>query len=358
MKLCGGLFVKVFISSVVRGFEAYRASARKAVGLLQHQTIMCEDFGARPDSSEVACMTEVDQADVVIVILGADFGFKTPSGESVTQQEFRRARAGGKRVLAFLQDVPVEGPQEAFRWEVSDYVDGLFRATFCNEHELSDAIVQALHQLNVTRAAISEHEFVERLQQHQGHGQRHWNNWSRDTRIEIAFLPQPELSGTLRQVHSEHETFFLKLCQAGLSSVKDGYKDFDQGDLTGIDAGTVAWRHHDSGMAWFTAALTAPTSNHDPFAGHYISPSRVRKLAEAAFGLITHGRGGWFQLSLTDISYKLFQEPPTVVSSSLSMPHRQEEHIVERQLLIPASQAAYNRWLDEVFFRMGRKLTG
>jgi hypothetical protein len=143
-----------------------------------------------------------------------------------------------------------------------------------------------------------------------------------------------------------------------LSSLKDGYKDFDQGDLTGVDAGIVAWRHHDSGMAWLTAALTAPSSNHDPFAGHYISPSRVRAIAEAAFGLITDGRGGWFQLSLTDISYKLFQEPPTVASSSLSMPHRQEGQIVERQLLISASQAAYSRWLDDVFFRMDRKLAG
>jgi len=255
---------------------------------------MCEDFGARPDSSQVACMTEVDQADVVVLILGADFGFKTASGESVTQQEFRRARAGGKRVLSFLQDVPVEGPQEAFRWEVSDYVDGLFRVTFTNEHELSDAIVHALNQLNVVRGAVSEQDFVERLQQCQGYRGDH----SRDTRVEIAFLPQPGLSGTLRQVHAEHEAFFLKLCQAGLSKLKDGYEDYDQGDLTGIDADTVSWRHHDSGMAWFSAALTASTSSHDPFAGHYISPSRVRNIAEAAFGLITHGRGGWFQLAL------------------------------------------------------------
>jgi hypothetical protein len=151
-----------------------------------------------------------------------------------------------------------------------------------------------LNQLNVVRGAIPESEFVERLQQRQGHSQGQWNNWSLDTRIEIAFLPQPELSGTLRQVHSEHETFFLKLCQAGLSSLKGGYQDYDQGDLTGIDAGTVSWRHHDSGMAWFSATLTASTSSHDPFAGHYISPSRVRNIAEAAFGLTTHGRGGWF----------------------------------------------------------------
>lgn len=348
--------MKVFISSVVRDFEVYRAAARKAVGLLQHQAIMCEDFGARPDSSEVACMTEVDQADVVVVILGADFGFQTPTGESVTQQEFRRARAGGKRVLAFLQDIPVEGLQEAFRREVSDYVDGLFRATFSNEHELSDAIVQALNQLNVMRTAVSEMEFVERLQQRQILSHSQWNNWNRNTRIEIAFLPQPELSGTLRQMHVEHEAFFLKLCQAGLSQLRDGYQDYDQGELTGVDTGNVSWRHHDSGMAWLSVVLTSPTTSRDPFASHYISPSRVRSIAEAAFTLITNGRGGWFQLALRDLSFKLFQEPPLVSSNSLSIPHRQEEHIVERQLLIPSSQASYNRWLDDVLFRIGRRL--
>lgn len=301
--------MRVFISSVIRNFEIYRAAARKAVGLLQHEAIMCEDFGARSESSEVACMSEVDQADVVVVILGADFGFQTPTGESVTQQEFRRARAGGKRVLAFLQDVPVEGHQEAFRREVSDYVDGLFRATFSSEYQLSDAIVHALNQLNVMRTAVSETEFVERLQQRQTPSQAHWNNWHRDTRIEIAFLPQPELSGTLRHMHVEHEAFFLKLCQAGLSQLRDGYQDYDQGDLTGIDTGNVSWRHHDSGMAWLSAALTSPVTSHDPFASHYISPSRVRSIAEASFTLITQGRGGWFQLALRDLSFKLFQEP-------------------------------------------------
>ncbi len=68
-------------------------------------------------------MTEVDQADIVVLILGAEFGYQTSSGESVTQQEFRRAKAGGKPILAFLQELPVEGKQQDFRWEVSDYVD-------------------------------------------------------------------------------------------------------------------------------------------------------------------------------------------------------------------------------------------
>jgi hypothetical protein len=44
-------------------------------------------------------MTEVEQADVVVLVLGADFEFRTASGESVTQQEFRRARPADKRAV-------------------------------------------------------------------------------------------------------------------------------------------------------------------------------------------------------------------------------------------------------------------
>ncbi len=62
--------MNVFISSVVSNFEHYRAAAKKAVSLLGHTPVMCEDFGARPYSSEVACMTEVDQADVVVLSRG------------------------------------------------------------------------------------------------------------------------------------------------------------------------------------------------------------------------------------------------------------------------------------------------
>jgi len=69
-----------------------------------------------------------------------------------------------KPILAFLQDTPVEGLQKEFQWEVSDYVNGLFRATFVSEHDLSDGIVRALNQLTVSRQAIAEQEFIHQLQ--------------------------------------------------------------------------------------------------------------------------------------------------------------------------------------------------
>lgn len=88
---------------------------------------------------------------MAVLILGSDFGFQTSSGESVTQQEFRSAKASGRQILAFLQDTPAESPQADFCWEVSDYVDGLFLATFTSERELTDSIIWALNQLTVSR---------------------------------------------------------------------------------------------------------------------------------------------------------------------------------------------------------------
>lgn len=347
--------MNVFISSVVRNFEHYRAAAKKAVSLLGHTPVMCEDFGARPYSSEVACMTEVDQADVVVLILGADFGFKTNTGESVTQQEFHRAKAANKPILAFLEEIPVEDDQKRFHWEVSDYVDGLFRSTFTGDRDLSDKIIQGLSQLAASRSAISEQEFVQHLQNRSN--SRNWNSRPREDRLELVFLPQPTLSGTLRSMHTQHDEFFLKLSQAGLVSIKGGYKSFNEGDITGLDAEEASWRHHDNGMSWLSIPLAAPGKGGEYFASYYISPSRLKRFAEEAFSLISRGKGGWFQLGIYGISHQVYAEPPSTPASSMSMPHRIEKNIEERKLLIPASQGVFNQWLEDALFRIGRKLS-
>lgn len=347
--------MKVFVSSVVSGFESYRAAARKAITLLGHSPVMCEDFGARPYSSQHACMTEVEHSDVVVLILGASFGYETETGESVTQQEFRRAKATNKRILAFLENVEMEERQKAFSWEVSDYLDGLFRVTFSDQYQLSDGIVQSLNQMSVNRTAISEQEFLQRLQQRNGNGR--WGGYDHEARLEVAFLPQPETLGTLRLAHTQHETFFLKLCQTGLGSIKGGYLDFDSADQTGIDTAEVKWRHHESGLSWLTISLANTASSRNLMESYYLSPSKVRQGAEAAFSLLSEGKGGWFQIGLYGVGHKLFAEPPATSTNSISMPFRSTENLEERNLLIPAAPAAFRHWLDEVMFRLGRKMS-
>lgn len=83
----------------------------------------------------------------------------------------------------------------------------------------------------------------------------------------------------------------------------------------------------------------------------------MRKAAEAAFNLLSEGKGGWFQIALYGVDNKLFVEPPTTATNSISMPHRSQQSLEERSLLIPATLAAYRQWLDEVMFRIERKMS-
>lgn len=346
--------MKVFVSSVIRGYERYRAAAKKAISLLGHVPIVSEEFGARPYSSQQACLTEIDQADAVVLILGVDFGFETPSGESVTQQEFRRAKASGKPILAFLEDVSAEGLQKDFRREVSDYIDGLFRVTFINENELSDGIVHALSHFALSRNAVTEQKFVQQLAQRPSDS--YWGSQQYETRLELAFLPQPELFGTLRLVHEQHDSFFLKLCQARLCLLKEGYKDYDQGDLTGLDTPRLRWRYQDGGLTWISIALVSPTKSRNPFGSQYISPSHVKEMAQAAISFLNEEKGGWFQLGVYGVGYKIFAEIPEGVSNTISVPFRSEQSFEDRKLLIPATPSSLSCWLEDALFRIGRKI--
>jgi RIO-like serine/threonine protein kinase len=50
--------VKVFISSLVSGYEPYRAAVGEAVEALGHQVVRAEDFSASPGTPQQACLAE------------------------------------------------------------------------------------------------------------------------------------------------------------------------------------------------------------------------------------------------------------------------------------------------------------
>ena len=79
--------MKVFVSSLISGLESLRAVARDAITTLRHEAIMAEDFGARPNSPQVACLTGLRNADVVVLILGERYGAIQASGLSATHEE-------------------------------------------------------------------------------------------------------------------------------------------------------------------------------------------------------------------------------------------------------------------------------
>jgi Domain of unknown function (DUF4062) len=59
--------MKVFISSLITGMDSLRDAAREAVLQLGHEPVMAEDFGARPHSPQVTCLSGVREAGLIIL---------------------------------------------------------------------------------------------------------------------------------------------------------------------------------------------------------------------------------------------------------------------------------------------------
>ena len=136
---------RVFVSSVIKGFEQERAAARAAIESLSLQPVMSEDFGARPYSSEVACLEEVRTSDVYLGVFGARYGYETPEGISVTEAEFNEARRAGRVIFCFVQNTQREAKQDEFVNRVKNYSEGYFVASFKTAGDLALPIVKALN---------------------------------------------------------------------------------------------------------------------------------------------------------------------------------------------------------------------
>ena len=159
--------MKIFISSVISGFEEFREAAARAIDVLGYDVIRAEDFGASASTPQQACLAGVREADLTVLILGSRYGAKQPSGLSATHEEYREAREHN-RVLAFVQEgIGHEEDQAAFIQEVRSWDTGSLTVSFETEDELQNAVTRALHDAAVTEAShtVDERELLGHAEQ-------------------------------------------------------------------------------------------------------------------------------------------------------------------------------------------------
>ena len=145
--------LRVFVSSVVGGYEEYREVAKCAIASLGHLPVMMDDVAGSPDSSQTACLGEVESSDVVLLLMGARYGDVQQSGLSATHEEWGHARNVRRKVLVFVERVDDREPeQQAFVDQVEEWVDGHFRKRFSSPLELSLRIVAALRRREIEMA--------------------------------------------------------------------------------------------------------------------------------------------------------------------------------------------------------------
>ena len=89
---------RVFVSSVVDGYEHIREAARAGVIAADMQSVLAnEDFPSLASSSRNACLDGIESCDVHITIIGARGGWRTPSGHTVVEEELAFAKKKKRR---------------------------------------------------------------------------------------------------------------------------------------------------------------------------------------------------------------------------------------------------------------------
>jgi hypothetical protein len=328
-------------------FDEFRSAAREAVELMGHTPVMAEQFGARPYSSETACINEVQQSDAYLLILGSRYGYETEGGLSVTHAEYRAARDTNRPILAFVQDTDMEPKQLAFREEVEQYLNGVFRAGFSAPSGLKDQVIRSLRHLETMEQAVSEDEFRQRMDK----AEKALIGFHDDHPLLVcAFLPQPERLVDIVSLEDDIDQIFATACSAGITQLRDGYEVLADGNWTGLKSARVRLGYGANGL---TVLLANPTAENDSlFSGHFAPPDDIERVAKGFFQLINQ-KSGYAQVALRNMGNCYVAPIPN--GSSLSMKMFGSDEITEfSRLFVPLTIGAYEEWIDLCVRRFGR----
>lgn len=140
---------RVFVSSVVQGYEDRRRAARDAILEAGLRPLLAEDQAARPvPPRDIVLSEEVLSCDAMVGIYGHRYGWDNPTnGLSPTEEEYDWARENWKPVYAFIDRMgsePVEAKQLEFLKKVQNWDTGVSRNEFRSLADLKTKIKQAL----------------------------------------------------------------------------------------------------------------------------------------------------------------------------------------------------------------------
>jgi len=165
---------RVFISSVVEGFEEFRAAARHGVEDADGEPVLVnEDFPALSSSPRNACLDGVASCDAYMCIVGARGGWTAPSGKLVTEEEYEQAVKLGIPVLVFVQDTNRDAEAKRLSDRLSSYTDGRLRSAFTNAVELRAKVAASVRPVirSMSLPMTPQNEFSAALKPSNRHAQ-------------------------------------------------------------------------------------------------------------------------------------------------------------------------------------------
>ena len=137
--------LRVFVSSVIQGFEPCREAAREAIADTGGEPVLVnEQSPALNASSRSACLDAVGSCDLFVLLIGARGGWRTPSGQLVVEEELAEAVRRKLPVFVFIQSVQRDQDAQQLVQKLSDYVSGYFRVEFNTPAHLQGEVARAL----------------------------------------------------------------------------------------------------------------------------------------------------------------------------------------------------------------------
>ena len=185
---------RIFVSSVIDGFEAYRAAARRGIEAADALPIMAEDWPSQSRSSRTACLDLVATSDAFLLVVGERGGWAAPSGLLVVEEELQEARRRKLPIRVVVQSgVDRDAAAETLVREVSDYVQGFFRRTFDSPEALATEVERAVTDLDPLPAVPNAHTDVRSLSSAVHTPNDGWGG--RTAEKTLRFVLAPERSG-------------------------------------------------------------------------------------------------------------------------------------------------------------------
>ena len=167
--------LRVFVSSTSTDLQEHRQVVRDAIMSLDHHPNDMIYWSADARSGMDHSLDRVRQCDVLILVVAHRYGHVAEGADfSVTEMEYRAARAAEIPVLAFFLDPSVPWPPDHVEWEAKQRLDAfkdlvgaqVTRKLFRTTDELAAQVVQALAQLELRRSTdrgSSSRRFTDRV---------------------------------------------------------------------------------------------------------------------------------------------------------------------------------------------------
>lgn len=181
----------VFVSSAIRGYEAEREAARRAIESLRLVPVMAETLGAAAGSPRKALFDEVAEADVYLLLILPRYGEPDDRGRSPTEQEFERALRRRRPIVALVQEGELEPEQQEFVSRVrGKWGDGRLTGWFSGPADLQEAVVRGLTNLRRSLEAGGEDLPAAQARAVElAHGEIRGGSYSSACQARVAFAP-------------------------------------------------------------------------------------------------------------------------------------------------------------------------